>query len=116
MRPAIRYVCPLFAFLLFAASQAIAVPHLPAPPDTSSPRATLKSYLDIMSEYARLMRTDLHTKTRSSEIRDQQLEDKAEEIKLEDTLDYPPVGFTSHRRKSTSPDKEQNAKAKKNAT
>jgi MscS family membrane protein len=31
-----------------------------------------------MGEYARLMRTDLHTKNPDSELRDQQLEDKAE--------------------------------------
>jgi hypothetical protein len=64
MKSAIRYVYPLFVFLLFAASLAIAEPHPLAPSDTSSPRATLKSYLDIMGEYGRLMRKDLHTKKR----------------------------------------------------
>jgi MscS family membrane protein len=65
-------------YLLLSTNLAIAEPHPLAPPDTSSPRATLKSYLDIMGDYAHLMRVDLHTKDRASEMRDQQLEDKAE--------------------------------------
>jgi MscS family membrane protein len=65
-------------YLLLSTNLAIAEPHPLAPPDTSSPRATLKSYLNIMGDYAHLMRVDLHTKDRASEMRDQQLEDKAE--------------------------------------
>ena len=78
MRCAFRYLCPFFVFLLFATTLIASEPNPLAPPDTSSPRATLKSYLDIMGEYGRLMRTDLHTKDRASEFGDQRLEDKAE--------------------------------------
>jgi MscS family membrane protein len=78
MRCAFRYLCPLFVFWLFATNLIASEPPPLAPPDTSSPRATLKSYLEIMGEYGRLMQTDLHTNDRASEIRDQRLEDKAE--------------------------------------
>ena len=78
MRSVLRYLCPLFLIWLCATSLMASEPHLLAPPDTSSPRATLRSYLDIMGEYARLLRTDLHTKDQASKLRDQQLEDKAE--------------------------------------
>ena len=78
MRNAFKYLGPIFVFLLFATNLIASGPNLLAPPDTSSPRATLKSYLNIMGEYARLMRTDLHTKNQTSELRDQRLEDKAE--------------------------------------
>ena len=131
MRSAIRHIYPIVTISFLAAALAIAEPHPLAPPDNSSPHATLKSHFDIMGEYAGLMRTDLHTKTRFSEIRDQQLEgkdwrekgnlpfpefDHAEKKNLEDTLDYPPDGSTSHGRISTSPEKEQNSNTKKNAT
>jgi MscS family membrane protein len=48
-----------------------------APPDTSSPRATLKSFQGIMGEYGRLLKKDIHTKTGASELRDELFEDKA---------------------------------------
>ena len=48
-----------------------------APPDTSSPRATLKSFQDIMGEYGRLLKEDIHTKSRASELRDDFLGNKA---------------------------------------
>ena len=78
MKNAFKYFAPLFVFLIYATNLIASEPYLLAPPDTSSPRATLKSYLDIMGEYARLMQTDLHTKDRTSELLDQRLEDKAE--------------------------------------
>jgi len=78
MSSASRYLCPISAIFFLETSLAFGEPHALAPPDTSSPRATFKSYLDIMGEYGRLMRADIHTKTRSSKFRDQQLEDKAE--------------------------------------
>lgn len=78
MRNVFRYYCPLFVFLLFVTNLLASVPNPLAPPDTSSPRATLKSYLDTMGEYARLMREDINTKDQASKLRDQQLEDKAE--------------------------------------
>ena len=78
MRCAFRYLCPFFVFLLFATTLIASKPNPLSSPNTSSPRATLKSYLDIMGEYARLMQTDLHTKNQVSELRDQRLEDKAE--------------------------------------
>jgi MscS family membrane protein len=52
-------------------------PHPLAPPDTSSPRATLKSFQDIMGEYGRLLKEDIHTKSRTSELRNDFLEDQA---------------------------------------
>jgi len=73
-----KYLRAMLIFWLFAASLAAAQPHNLAPPDTSSPRTTLKSYLDIMGEYGRLLRADIHTKDQASKLRDQNLEDKAE--------------------------------------
>ena len=72
-----NYLRAMLVSLLLSATLAVAEPQPLAPPDTSSPRATLKSYQDIMSEYGRLMRTDLHTKKQASELDDQRLEDKA---------------------------------------
>jgi MscS family membrane protein len=73
-----KYLRAMLIFWLFAASLAAAQPHPLSPPDTSSPRSTLKSYLDIMGEYGRLLRADIHTKDQASKLRDQNLEDKAE--------------------------------------
>ena len=73
-----KYLRAMLIFWLFAANLAAAQPHPLAPPDTSSPRTTLKSYLDIMGEYGRLLRADIHTKDQASKLRDQNLEDKAE--------------------------------------
>ena len=73
-----KYLRAMLIFWLFAANLAAAQPHPLAPPDTSSPRTTLKSYLDIMGEYGRLLRADIHTKDKASKLRDQDLEDKAE--------------------------------------
>ena len=78
MRTVLRYICPLILLWLCATNLIASEPHPLAPPDTTSPRATLKSYLDIMGEYGRLLRTDLHTKKQASELLDQRLEDKAE--------------------------------------
>ena len=52
-------------------------PHPLAPPDTSSPRATLKSFQDIMGEYGRMLKKDIHTKSQVSELRSEILEEKA---------------------------------------
>jgi MscS family membrane protein len=78
MKSVFRYLCPFFVFLLLTTNLTGSEPNPLAPPDTSSPRATLKSYLDIMGQYGRLLQTDLHTKKQASELRDQRLEDKAE--------------------------------------
>lgn len=78
MGSTLKYLAPWLVFLLFATNLIASEFNPLAPPDTSSPRATLKSYLDIMGEYGRLLRTDLHTKSQASELRDQRLEDKAE--------------------------------------
>ena len=68
----------IVCFFLSTTNLTASEPNPLAPPDTSSPRATLKSYLDIMGEYALLLRTDLHTKKQASEFNDQRLEDRAE--------------------------------------
>jgi MscS family membrane protein len=78
MRSTLKYLTAWLIFLFLASNLIASEPNPLAPPDTSSPRATLKSYLDIMGQYARLMRTDLHTKDRASKLLDQRLENKAE--------------------------------------
>jgi len=71
------YLSPLIVILLFAKTLVAADPRPLAPPDTSSPRATLKSFQDIMGEYGRLLKEDIHTKSRTSELRDDFLGNKA---------------------------------------
>ena len=60
MRCALRYLCPLVVFLLCAANLIASEPHPLAPPDTSSPRATLQSFQGTMGDMARLLREDIH--------------------------------------------------------
>jgi hypothetical protein len=78
MSTTFKFLQAMLILWLFAANLAAAQPHNLSPPDTSSPRTTLKSYLDIMGEYGRLLRADIHTKDQASKLRDQNLEDKAE--------------------------------------
>ena len=60
MRCAFKYLGPLFVFWLLATNLAAAGTHPLAPPDTSSPRATLQSFQGTMGEMARLLREDIH--------------------------------------------------------
>jgi MscS family membrane protein len=62
--------------LLAAAPHTLAQPSL-APPDTSSPRATLQSLQQIMSEYGELLKQDIHTVSDASKARKLSLEAKA---------------------------------------
>jgi len=71
------FLSPLIIILLVAKTLAAADPRPLAPPDTSSPRATLKSFQDIMGEYGRLLKEDIHTKSRVSELSNDFLENKA---------------------------------------
>jgi MscS family membrane protein len=60
MRCALRYLCPLFVFLLCATNLIASELNPLAPPDTSSPRATLQSFQGTMGDMARLLREDIH--------------------------------------------------------
>lgn len=60
MKSVFRYLFPLFVFLLCATNLIASEPYPLAPPDTSSPRATLQSFQGTMGDMARLLREDIH--------------------------------------------------------
>ena len=60
MKSVFRYLFPLFVFLLCATHLIASEPYPLAPPDTSSPRATLQSFQGTMGDMARLLREDIH--------------------------------------------------------
>ena len=60
MKSVFRYLCPLFVFLLCATNLIASELNPLAPPDTSSPRATLQSFQSTMGDMARSLREDIH--------------------------------------------------------
>ena len=59
------------ALLLLAVTVEAAKIHPLEPPDTSSPRATLKSFLDIMREDRILLDQDPYLESKASQLRDE---------------------------------------------
>ena len=84
---ACRFLIIFGALLLLAITVKAAEIYPLEPPDTSSPRATLKSFLDIMREDRILMDQDPYLESKASQLRDEQLEELTE--KLFDFSDIP---------------------------
>ena len=75
---AYRFLIILGALLLLSITVEAAEIYPLEPPDTSSPRATLKSFLDSMRESKALIDEDYFLKNKASQDRDEQLEEQTE--------------------------------------
>lgn len=78
MRNAIQWLVVLVFLVSFSVKSWASDDHPLAPPDTSSPRATINSFLDIMRQSKTLLDQDPYLESRASIQRDEQLEEMTE--------------------------------------